>query len=348
MSNHAKRDHWQSLASDLGADVPPEKDPADPQASEEESKKPEAASGSESAPAAAEGRQQQRPRAARSRANWMELAEQLGVLPSETPPPRPPETPAEPLAAMPPLPSISDELPAPTDWLDRDLLAEPPEEVASRGPVEQAGGADDSEDEQRAIERKLPRKRKKRRRRSREARAAAELSEREKKTEGVESVPGPEVAEEPVGDATDVEPITEGASETERADLAADTPRRKRRPRGGRKKSPTRKRAAVKVPEKDSDEESSDEPPAAEEPSREQDKKKRSKKKEPQRGPKPQKTAGSSHRGIPSWEEAVGIVIEANLGTRSKKTSGDSSSRGRGGRGRGGKDKKGSNKAKSK
>ncbi len=42
------------------------------------------------------------------------------------------------------------------------------------------------------------------------------------------------------------------------------------------------------------------------------------------------------HRGIPSWEEAVGVIIEANLAARAKKpSSGSTSTRGRGRRGRG-------------
>jgi hypothetical protein len=52
------------------------------------------------------------------------------------------------------------------------------------------------------------------------------------------------------------------------------------------------------------------------------------------------KSAKTAHRGIPSWGEAVGIVISANMEARAKKPS-TSSSRSRGGRGRGGRDKSG-------
>ena len=75
--------------------------------------------------------------------------------------------------------------------------------------------------------------------------------------------------------------------------------------------------------------------------------KKRSKKKESQHGPRPQKAAGSSHRGIPSWEEAVGMVIAANQEARSKKPSEDTSSRARGSRSRSGKEKTGKRQGKS-
>jgi len=53
------------------------------------------------------------------------------------------------------------------------------------------------------------------------------------------------------------------------------------------------------------------------------------------------KAAKGSHRSIPSWEEAVGIIIAGNMEARAKRTSGSSSSRSRGGRNRGGRDKSG-------
>ena len=51
-----------------------------------------------------------------------------------------------------------------------------------------------------------------------------------------------------------------------------------------------------------------------------------------------------SHRGIPSWDEAVEHIIATNLENRSKKSGGDASPRSRGGRSRGGRDKSGSRK----
>ncbi len=51
-----------------------------------------------------------------------------------------------------------------------------------------------------------------------------------------------------------------------------------------------------------------------------------------------------SHRGIPSWDEAIESIIATNMEKHSKKSSGGSSSRSRGGRGRGGKEKSGSRK----
>ena len=57
------------------------------------------------------------------------------------------------------------------------------------------------------------------------------------------------------------------------------------------------------------------------------------------RSAKDSKPAKPSHRGIPSWQEAVDVLISANLEARSKKTNGGSSSHSRGGRGRGSREK---------
>jgi hypothetical protein len=44
----------------------------------------------------------------------------------------------------------------------------------------------------------------------------------------------------------------------------------------------------------------------------------------------------AEHRGIPTWQEAVGLVVGANMEARAKNPSGSRGGRGRGGRGRGG------------
>jgi len=46
-----------------------------------------------------------------------------------------------------------------------------------------------------------------------------------------------------------------------------------------------------------------------------------------------------SHRGIPTWDDAMDLIISANMQVRSKGSGNSSSSRSRGGRGRGGRDK---------
>jgi hypothetical protein len=43
-----------------------------------------------------------------------------------------------------------------------------------------------------------------------------------------------------------------------------------------------------------------------------------------------------NHRGIPSWEDAIGMIVATNMEARSKNPNAGGSPRGRGGRGRGG------------
>jgi len=51
--------------------------------------------------------------------------------------------------------------------------------------------------------------------------------------------------------------------------------------------------------------------------------------------------AKKGQRGIPSWSEAIGIIVSANLESRAKRPNGKSGSRSRGGRSRGGREKPG-------
>jgi hypothetical protein len=44
----------------------------------------------------------------------------------------------------------------------------------------------------------------------------------------------------------------------------------------------------------------------------------------------------TEHRGIPTWHEAMAIVVGANMDARAKNPQGSRGGRGRGGRGRGG------------
>ena len=52
------------------------------------------------------------------------------------------------------------------------------------------------------------------------------------------------------------------------------------------------------------------------------------------------KPAGSAHRGIPNWQEAIEMIISKNMESRAKKPSGSQASRSRAGRGRSGREKK--------
>ncbi|HUY90849.1 MAG TPA: hypothetical protein VMV10_19090 [Pirellulales bacterium] len=44
----------------------------------------------------------------------------------------------------------------------------------------------------------------------------------------------------------------------------------------------------------------------------------------------------ANHRSIPSWDEAIGMIIATNMEARSKNPGAGGGPRGRGGRGRGG------------
>jgi len=337
MTDQEKPDHWRSLASEIGAEVPPEQDTADRQASEEDAASRETPSESEQVAAPKPERVERPVRPARPRANWMELAEQLGVAPSEMPqatPPRavPPQTPAEPpeeaVASASDWPSVSVE---PPDWLERQPAVETLDEVVLPESVEPPQVSGDAVEKAEAVEPKLPRKRKKRRRRLREPESAAELTDGDKKVEEVELGPVlPTIA----GDS-DAEP----AAETGPAESSDEPPKRRRRGRGGRRKSTGEKKPAGDVRKpiadeafaQDTSDEEDDFDQDDESPSETED--------HPDKSSR--KAAGSVHRGIPSWEDAVGVVIEANLENRSKRGGGDGSSRPRRGRGRGSRDKGG-------
>ncbi len=63
-----------------------------------------------------------------------------------------------------------------------------------------------------------------------------------------------------------------------------------------------------------------------------------------ERKPEEDEKKAVSHRGIPTWDEAVESIIATNMENRSKKSGGASSSRSRGGRGRSGREKSASRK----
>jgi hypothetical protein len=50
---------------------------------------------------------------------------------------------------------------------------------------------------------------------------------------------------------------------------------------------------------------------------------------------------GAKHRGIPTWEEAINMLVSSNLEARAKAGKGGSGPRPRGGRGRGGRGRTG-------
>lgn len=322
MSNHGKPDHWQSLAFDLGAKVPAEPDPSDQTSSEDPSKTPSKTSRSESPPTAEPPRASRPPRAPRPQTNWTGLAESLGV-PSESPQLAPPEvsaTEAEPCV-------FSEAL----DWMEPQPLIEPLDEAALDTPPGRVAPEDGCEE---STKERLSRKRRKRRRRPRES-----TSENETKTDGAEPDPLHKEPQDLVEEESVAHPTDEATGEV------VVTPSKRRRRGRGRRKSAS-KRVADDTPEQDV-EEASDEPLSDDEPTRERGRNKRTREEmiEPDDESDPNKP-GPSHRGIPSWEEAVGVVVAANLEARSKKSPKEASSRTRGNRSRGGKAKTGSKRTK--
>jgi hypothetical protein len=204
-----------------------------------------------------------------------------------------------------------------------------PREEAARD--EARGEAESSTSE--AVEKGPARKRRKRRRRTRKSdlvitpdEAAEEESEILTEPDAVDVF-----QEECAGALAEFEPAPAEVEEPEAEEKEAteDRSKRRRRRRPGRAKSadqaetesPRQRAGARPVEPKsaDEDEESDD----ADE--------------EPDDADEESLTEESSlvHRGIPTWQEAVGVIISANIEARGKRPSGPPS-RPRGGRGRGG------------
>ncbi|MBN2217980.1 MAG: hypothetical protein JW719_11450 [Pirellulales bacterium] len=337
MSNQDKSNHWRLLASEIGAETPPEPEATEPPPTVEPAGP--VAEDSKSTSATKPERPHRSARPPRSRANWMELAEQLGVEVPETPEAASEESAAKatrPTATAPEEPNAAVE---PPEWLDHGRELETLDEVVFpvSSPSAPRAAVPRGEDEgTEAAEAKLPRKRKKRRRRGRESKSAAEPAVREEMDEEaeMESV-YPEIAE-----AADKEPADEGERDAESGGKAS---RRKRRGRGGRRRSTgagkTSDDATKKRDEDDLDE------TARETRKRGSGRRLSEEEDEEDEDGASRKAAGFAHRGIPSWEEAVGIVIGINLESRAKRGPSEGSPRPRGGRGRRGRDKgKGSSK----
>jgi hypothetical protein len=314
MSNHEKADHWRSIAEELGADVPAGSGPGEVPSSEEPSKKPPETPSSECWPP----RSQEARRAARppkARANWGAVAEQLGLAPTEAPPREELRTTAEP-----PLAPTAREIPTePLDWLDQPRSSVGFEDVAETETAEStaaASGKSETGDEHRL------RKRRKRRRHSRQPRTAEAVSETSMASEEAAAAhEAPEVALPDVA-------VSEGQSQSTAP--TAETPRRGRRDRDRRRKPSSEPRTGRGARERiEAVESSRDSEPASAAPEDEFA--------EEEQEPEIEssgKEGESFHGGIPSWAEAVGIVIAANMEGRAKRGTAESSSRGRGGRGR--------------
>ncbi len=339
MTDEGKPDHWAALASILGAEPPPVEQPA---------KKPP-----EAAPPAAEAELAEPPRASRTLvapaaqrtvSDWGRLAESLGIaVPLEVPEPAPPaarqvaqtnvvevplpeKVPASPRAVA--LESVSAELEAVEVT---EILPEGGEVPAGAfGTVDTEAGAVEAADRE---DRERPgRRRRKRRRRGRRPDDATTVAATEMEDVELEL---PEALEDAEGSAPlqEAEDLSEAPAVEREEEEGSERPHRHRRRR--KRRIPAREEEPVESGEDlleqvaDAGEElvEREEPGEQEEP-----------------GPVAEDESSgevsdlddeverASHHGIPTWEEAVGIVIAANMEARARNPGG--SPRSRGGRGR--------------
>jgi len=312
MSDAEKQDHWKLLASDLGAEVSPEVSPARQPASEEGSKP-----GVISSRAKAKGKSRDGASPARRSpvgGDWGSLAKQLGIAASES-------TPAEAVAPVPAKTTEPRRVETP-----RVVSAERTTPTPAALPKEAVGAevsARSSETDS-APPTKLPRKRKKRSRRSRDRERARTVEGTADEARGAAQAPAPPTEDmETFLDEADLAPADAEATDSHER---TERPERARRGRGRRKKSSRRRpaEACSQCPAKDDAGAVESSMAGEEDPNSEED-----------------GDVGFVHRGIPSWREAVGVVIEANLATRARKGSGESSNRPRDNRGRGGRGRNG-------
>lgn len=315
MPDPRKSDHWDLLASELGAERAPEDVAEEPAASGE---RPEAVP--EPPPPKAPSRGVAKP--PRRAPNWDALASQLGVAPeirAEEPLPaeRPTEEPPEEASREGPAEaSEAAESSLESEGQFRDFFQEPAAEVLE-GPARPAWGPADAAEEsdepppggagidEETEEKKPARRRRKRRRKPRESSQAPDQPDLESAGEGSEAF-----SEEPA----EAEPeVKEGQ---------ADKGRSKRR----RKRSSGQKKRGLATDEAPPEEETATEQREKEKQTSQgtADKARKSTKHgdeedEPDEDPKSSKL---SHRTIPTWEETVGLIISANLEARSSRPAG--------------------------
>ncbi|NUQ63116.1 MAG: hypothetical protein HUU20_11620 [Pirellulales bacterium] len=336
MSEQGKPDHWGNLLSDLGVDAPPQEPTITASAAEPMQSVPEPV------PRPKPSRQPRPAEPHRSPRDWFRLATELGVEvpdvevqsePAEAEPPMPPE-PVQPL----PLPGEEWLEPSEPSLEARESLAEAEmalEELDRWDTESEVSEPPPTEREE--SERKLRRRRKRRRktRRSDESAAvSAEPSQEDNTADLVEAevvdIVEEEDVEEPIGDTSPAADRGETGDES-----VQKRSKRRRRRRSGRKKgsqegAPPGSTAEAPVlaetgtDELDTDdiEEDVDEEDAADDSSEGRRRDKR-----------------ALHRGIPTWKEAVDVVISANLESRAKRPDRGPGPRGRGGRNRGGRDR---------
>jgi len=352
MTDRGESDHWAQLASELGAE-PPVPQPEGPKEQPEEERERREVEAAARGPMASPGPQGPclTPPAQRTVQDWSRLAEELGVVrqadDAEVSQPEPVESADELTEAE----SVfgNDETgtadatwgaaedaagPVGAELRAVDSFVEP--EVADSRPVE-------TPSEPR--ERKPGKKGRRRRPRSRKP-AGDESGEAAAETTDVDS-PGDLAVAESVGEhvsapsdtPTTASPVSDDMEEPGRSK------RRRRRRSSGRKKAAAQggtdalqtEADSTAVGEEDQVLEPTDREPieAREAEDEDEDEGAEGTQRESARDGRAKKR----HRGIPSWQEAVGIIISANLESRAKRPNGKFGSRSRGGRGRGGREK---------
>lgn len=291
--------HWDQLASSLGAAPSPE---------QVDSRQPGPSPSAPPSPKAP-ARQKRPTDATRQTADWEKLAGDLGISPS--PPPVPPENVAEPVVSVPPpLPESARPAPpvserpeeSPNFFDERFDFEEPFDLLDASEPLtstsESAGQTAETEEK---------RSRKRRRRRRPRGRA----SDREQ---------APESDAMPSTDDSDQATVTseEGSVDTEPRDEPAEAGEsderrsKRRRPRRGRKRRDGEAgHGAASEPsettEKPHDADATETDAFAEDGV------------ESDTG---EQTARVGFRKIPTWEEAVGLLIDKNLEARSRQPAG--------------------------
>lgn len=352
MSEPEKRDHWADLAESMGLPTPPpEEKKAEPTAPPAAVPTPERA---------ARVKSESRPRPP---ADWSRLAFELGLAPPPPPPPPSPPPPppppveepesapaaelpeaeaflAEPEASEPepiaPAPAILD--------LAAEIDVEAIEEARARAEVwesqrvevsdpvfldtseaeeaEEAVWAEASAESTQA-EAEPRKRRRKRRRRKRPAEGP------EARTESVPADAGPaEQYLEEVLAAPTSEPDeeTEEGEEEDEAQASASSERRDGRKRRRRRKKRRPEPAASDEPSNADDSESWAEPGDASDEAEDLH--------EGEADEGDESSGKLSHRAIPTWDQAVGLIISCNLDARAKNPNGGGPRRGKGRRGR--------------
>ena len=337
MSESDPKNHWSALASEIGADVPPEPEPQRPETETDEN-------GAEAEPAATmpparPERSARRPKPSQPKNHWNAVAGDLGMEVPDTEPESEAELEAEP-AAETPFGSFSVE-PAIVDAKPQqsppegdpsaafESLFQPSEETVGddsgdagepeeihtalfeeEEATEASEGVSDSTEE--AEDEERPRRR--RRRRGRRRRRDEKSDEEQTPEEVAETVAiGDDSVEVEVAEVI-ADEATEKQSEPAAADDGEEEEGKRRRRRRRRKPRRDREQAAEDESEADS--------AADDAPSEEPDGRKA-------KSARVSEDTQAKHRKIPSWDEAIGVVVEANIQAHAKSGGGRRGRRGK-------------------